>query len=69
MIYTESFNALPAYALDYLDTRIAAVLTGSDRSGIADKLSAEDRKAISQILVETLPRFARTLGAKVAAAR
>jgi hypothetical protein len=69
MIYTESFNALPAYALDYLDTRIAAVLNGSDRSGIADKLSAEDRKAISQILVETLPRFSRTLGAKVAAAR
>jgi hypothetical protein len=69
MIYSESFNALPAYALDYLDARIAEVLTGRDRSGVARNLSVEDRKAISQILVETLPRFSRLLGAKVAAAR
>jgi hypothetical protein len=69
MIYSESYNALPAYALDYLDSRIADVLTGRDRSGIADKLGADDRKAISQILVETLPRFSRLLGAKAPAAR
>jgi hypothetical protein len=69
MIYTESYNALPAYALEYLDARIVDVLTGADRSGIAGNLGAEDRKAIGQILVATLPRFSRTLGAKVATAK
>jgi hypothetical protein len=61
MIYTESFNSLPPYVLDYIDMRMAEVLTGKDRSGIGSKLSAEDRKAISQILVQTLPRFSGRL--------
>ncbi|MEO6186167.1 MAG: hypothetical protein ABIP38_14815 [Steroidobacteraceae bacterium] len=69
MVYSESFNALPAYALDYLDARLADVLAGNDRSGIADNLTADDRKAIGQILVETLPRFAHKQGAKLAAVR
>ena len=69
MIYTESFNALPAYALDYLDTRIVDVLRGSDHTGIGAKLTAEDRTAISQILAQTVPRFARSLGNKATAAR
>jgi hypothetical protein len=62
MIYTESFNALPAYTREYLDTRIVEVLQGRDRSGISDTLDAGDRAAISQILVSTLPRFATLLG-------
>jgi hypothetical protein len=63
MIYTDSYNALPAYALDYLDGRIAAVLRGE--SSIGARLGVEDRAAISQILIETLPRFSSLLGEKV----
>jgi hypothetical protein len=66
MIYTESFNSLPAYVREYLDARIVEVLQGRDKSGIADRLGAEDRAAISQILVATLPRFAAPLGRRPA---
>lgn len=61
MVYTESFNSLPPYLLEYIDSRIVEVLSGKDRSGIGSKLSAEDRKAISQIVMATLPRFAGKL--------
>lgn len=57
MIYTESFNALPAYARDYVDQRIVEVLQGKDATGIAAKLPAAEREAIGQILKDTLPRF------------
>jgi hypothetical protein len=69
MVYTDSYNALPAYALEYLDSRIAEVLRGNDPAGIGAKISAEDRAAISQILADTLPRFSRAPGAKAAAGR
>jgi hypothetical protein len=67
MVYSESFNALPAFCREYLDSRIIEVLQGSDRSGISERLNAADRAAISQILAETVPRFAAPLGRKVAA--
>jgi hypothetical protein len=69
MIYSESYNALPAYALDYLDSRIVEILRGNDATGIGAKLDPADRAAISQILGETQPRFSRTLGAKPVAGR
>jgi hypothetical protein len=69
MIQTDSFNALPAYALDYLDGRIVEVLRGNDPAGIGGKLTPEDRAAIRHILAETQPRLARALGGKVAAGR
>lgn len=65
MIYTESFNALPAYARDYVDARIIEVLQGRDRTGISERLGAEERAAILQILAATLPRF----GALITSAR
>jgi hypothetical protein len=67
MVYTESFNALPAYVREHLDARIVEVLQGRDQTGISAKLDAADRAAISQILAATLPRFAAPLGVKVAA--
>jgi hypothetical protein len=67
MIYTETFNALPAYAREYIDSRIVEVLQGRDKSGLSARISADDRAAISRILVETLPRFAVPLGRRVAA--
>ena len=59
MIYTDSFRALPAYARDYVERRIADVLQGRDATGISDALPVEEREAIGQILASTLPRFAQ----------
>jgi hypothetical protein len=68
MIYSESFEALPPYVQDYVDARIVEVLQGRD-TVLGSKLSATDRAAISQILAETVPRFAKLLGAPPAIAR
>lgn len=69
MVYTESFNALPAYVREYIDSRIVEVLQGRDQTGISAKLAADDRAAVSQILAQTLPRFASPLGLKPPATR
>jgi hypothetical protein len=61
MIYSESFEALPPYVQDYIDARIAEVLQGRDTTGLGERLSAGDRTAISQILAETKPRYAKLL--------
>jgi hypothetical protein len=66
MVYTDSFNALPPFVREYIDSRIVDVLQGRDQTGISARLSAEDRAAISQILADTLPRFAAPLGLKSA---
>jgi hypothetical protein len=61
MIYSESFETLPQYVHDYIDGRIVEVLRGTDTTGLSAKLSAADRTAISQILSETRPRYAKLL--------
>jgi hypothetical protein len=66
MIYTESFNSLPSFVREYIDSRIVEVLQGRDQTGISAALAAEDRAAISQILADTAPRFATPLGLKTA---
>ncbi|MDR2214240.1 MAG: hypothetical protein LBE59_00170 [Nevskiaceae bacterium] len=58
MIYTDSYESLPAYARDYIDLRVVEVLKGRDAS---IKLPAEESEAIAQILGATLPRFASLL--------
>jgi hypothetical protein len=63
MIYTESFEALPPYVRDYVYSRIAEVLQGRDTTGLGQKLSEADRTAISQILAETRPGYAKLLSA------
>jgi hypothetical protein len=68
MIYSESFEALPPYVQDYIDARIVAGLQGRD-TVLASKLSDADRAAISQILADTVPRFAKLLGTPPAIAR
>jgi hypothetical protein len=67
LIYSEHFDALPECALDYIGLRIGEVLDGSDRTGIAEKISAADRAAIRQILEDTRPRVARYLRTAAAA--
>jgi len=58
LIYSESFNALPGPAKDYVYRRLRAVLTGADTSSAYSHLSDADRKAILHILEDTKPDFA-----------
>jgi len=58
LIYSKSFDALPQAAHDYVYQRLWEVLSGKDQSKTFAHLSAEDRKAILEILQETKPDFA-----------
>ncbi|HUN28057.1 MAG TPA: hypothetical protein VMU67_17305 [Steroidobacteraceae bacterium] len=59
LVYSAAFDGLPPYARDYVYGRFAQVLTGRDDSDKYAALSAEDRKAILEILTQTKPDFAR----------
>jgi hypothetical protein len=61
VIYSAQFDGLPEYALDYIHSRIVAVLQGRDATGISASLSAADRKAITEILIDTKPVLAALL--------
>jgi hypothetical protein len=55
LIYTDAFDALPAPAREYVYRRLLEVLTGRDRGDGFRRLSAEDRRAIFEILLATKP--------------
>ena len=55
LVYSESFDALPAELRDRFWTRIGEVLTAADPGPRFHHLSADDRKAIRAILVATKP--------------
>lgn len=57
LIYSPEFEALPAYAKDYVYLELADALKGD--SQLYAHLSREDRAAIKQILLSTKPDFAR----------
>ncbi len=58
MIYTESFDALPAIVKDRVYARLHDVMSGNDKSEEFADLSAADRQAILEILTDTKPDFA-----------
>lgn len=58
LIYSEQFDQLPDFALQYVYRRLHEVLTGEDTSGDFEHLSAGDRQAILEILEDTKPGFA-----------
>jgi hypothetical protein len=53
LVYSPSFDALPAPVRDHVLKRLLKVLTGEDKGKEFDHLSAADRKAIREILVAT----------------
>jgi hypothetical protein len=55
LIYSESFDALPEPAKSYIYHRLLEILTGQDKSPDFARLSAEDRRAILEILLATKP--------------
>ena len=54
MIYSDAFNALVAQAKDAIYRRMWEVLSGQEMGKKYSRLSIEDRKAIVEILTETL---------------
>jgi hypothetical protein len=55
LIYTAGFDALPKPAKDYVHRRLFEVLTNADQGPAFAHLSAEDRRAVLEILVATKP--------------
>ena len=55
LIYSPSFQALPAEAKRYVFARLEEVLGGADPKQKFKHLSADDRQAIAEILIATLP--------------
>jgi hypothetical protein len=70
MIYTRTFDALPAYAHGRILQRLYDVLSGRDTSKKFARLSAEDRQNVLEILLDTkpnLPSYFRGSAANVTA--
>ena len=55
MIYTAAFDALPEPALDAIYRRIWSILSGEESGRPYDRLSADDRQAVIEILLDTKP--------------
>jgi len=55
LIYSESFDALPRPILEFVYRRLWEILSGKDDSKQYSRLTAEDRRAILEILIETKP--------------
>ena len=59
LIYSEGYDSLPTVILEYIEGRLAEVLTGQDTSREFAHLTAADRRAIREILDETKPTLAK----------
>jgi hypothetical protein len=57
LVYSKGFAALPAEVKAHTLKRMHEVLTGKDKSEAYAHLSAEDRKAVLEILRDTLPEL------------
>jgi hypothetical protein len=57
LVYSPSFGGLPEDAKDYVFRRLREVLEGEVSGDKFKHLSQDDRKAIREILAETLPGF------------
>jgi hypothetical protein len=55
LIYSDAFDALPGPAKEYVYRRLLEVLTGREQGDGYKTLSAEDRRAILEILLATKP--------------
>ncbi|MBL8271212.1 hypothetical protein [Steroidobacter sp.] len=76
LIYSEAFDALPEPSRSYVYDRLLKILSGADQDPDFQSLSAQDRRAILEILLETkagLPpqwlEYARAQGLRVVASQ
>lgn len=68
LIYSEAFEGLPAPAKEYIYSRLLQILNGEDRSKTFAHLSAEDRRAIREILLDTHQGFSQWKASQPSAA-
>ena len=64
LIYSSTYDHLPSRVRDYVEERLIDILTGSDDSKTFSHLSADDRRTILEILVETKPGFSQRVQAR-----
>jgi hypothetical protein len=64
LIYSKSFDSMPAPVRDYVYGRFRQILTGEDKSTAFAHLTETDRADILGILQETKPQFAAAASAK-----
>ena len=57
MVYSEAFDGLPAVVKEAVYRRMLDILSGNDRQARYARLSAEDRRAVLEILRDTKPDF------------
>jgi hypothetical protein len=62
LIYSDQFDRLPPVARDAVYRRLREVLTGQERGSRYERLSAEDRRAVLEILRETKKDAAAAFG-------
>jgi hypothetical protein len=55
LIYSDAFDAIPEPARSYVYHRLLQILTGQDQSDDFARLSAPDRRAVLEIVLETKP--------------
>jgi len=59
LIYSPSFDAMPASVRDFVYLRFRKILSGEDKSQVFAHLTEADRNAILGILQETKPEFSK----------
>ena len=57
LIYSDSFDALPDPAREYVYHRLLEILSGQDSNPDFARLTATDRQAILEILLDTKPNL------------
>jgi hypothetical protein len=55
LIYSDAFDAIPEPAKSYVYHRLLQILTGQDQGDDFARLSAQDRRAVLEIVLETKP--------------
>jgi hypothetical protein len=55
LVYSKAFAGLPAEARDFISKRLGEILSGRDARKEFSHLTAEDRRAVIEIVKETLP--------------
>jgi hypothetical protein len=57
LVHSAAFDGLPAVMREYIYQRLLEILEGTDRDGAFRHLTADDRRAIREILLDTKPEF------------
>ena len=64
VVYSAAFDALPAYAKNYVYGRFADVLAGQEGDAAFAHLTPADRRSVQEILLATKPDYAKFVAAR-----